>query len=399
MALVTHYWAPHVGGIETVAKEQAQRLADLGWHIEVFTTRMRDDAARSTDGKVIVRRYRCMNWQERRLRLPVPVPSPVMLLELLRYVRTADLVLAHGHCYLGTIASAHAARVTRRPLVVVQSSPFVDYPLPLAVLERIVDRTFGRWVLKRARIVICVSKFVEHHVRQIAPHASTRVIYSGVEIERFRPAGAVEPADPSAVPGSRPGLRVLTLRRLVPRNGVDVLITAWRSAALSQDATLTIAGSGPELARLKRLAAELASVRFLGHVPDEHLPDVYRSADLFVLPSVSGEGFGIAAAEALASGVPVIATTGGAAAELIRHGHDGLIVPARDPEALAKAIAWLAADSATLRRMAIAASQRRPRLSWPLAIEQLAAILDAVTMSSEKLGPGEAGHGKTGIAP
>ncbi len=367
---MTHYWAPHVGGIETVAREQALRLADLGWQVDVFTSRLGSDPARSMDGPIRLHRYRCLNWQERQLSVPVPLPSPRMLSDLVAYARGADVIAVHGHCYPGSVFGAQAARTAGRPLVVVQSNPYVDYPFPLAAVERAADRTIGRWVLHQARVVVCVSRFVESFVRQIAPRASTEMIYSGVEIERFHPADAPRPTG---------GLHVLTVRRLVPRNGVDVLVEAWRRASLGEDARLTIAGSGPEFGRLKHLARDLPSVQFLGFVPDEHLPGLYRSADLFVIPSVSGEGFGIVAAESLASGVPVVATDGGATGELVRHGSDGLIVPARDPVALAAAITQLGRDRALLASMAKAARARRPQLCWQAAVANLAETLDRVT--------------------
>jgi D-inositol-3-phosphate glycosyltransferase len=378
LVIVTHYWAPHVGGIETVAREQALRLAELGWEVTAYTTRLGPDAARSKDGPITVHRYRCLNWQEQKLSLPVPVPSPRMLRDLMSQARSADAILVHGHCYPGSVFAALAARLAGRPLVVVQSSPFVDYPLPLAMIERAVDRTIGRWVLQQARVVVCVSRHVEAFVRRIAPRASTEMIYSGVEIERFRPSESTAPG---------PGLRVLTVRRLVPRNGVDVLVQAWRRAALGPAAELTIAGSGPEHSRLRSLARDLPSVRFAGHVPEEQLPGMYREADLLVVPSVSGEGFGIVAAEALASGVPVVATDGGATGELVRHGGDGLIVPAGNPAALAAAIEQLDRDPALLDRMKAAARLRRPQLCWRPSVSRLAETLEAIVGGRPSGGP------------
>jgi glycosyltransferase involved in cell wall biosynthesis len=368
LALVTHYWAPHIGGIETVAREQALRLAAQGWHIEVFTTRLDADAAESTDGPIRVHRYRCLNWQERNLRVPVPMPSLRMLRDLVSFARRADVVLVHGHCYPGSVFGARAARAAGRPLVVVQSNPFVDYPFPLAAIERAVDRSIGRWVLEQAQAVVCVSKLVQSFVLGIAPRASTVMIHNGVEVERFCPGGPPVP---------RAGLHVLTLRRLVPRTGVHVLVEAWRRGGFGPRAQLTIAGSGPEQGRLRKLAGDAPSIRFLGHVPDSQLPDLYRAADLFVLPSVSGEGFGVVAAEALATGVPVIATSGGATGEIVRHGADGFIVPAGDADAMAAAIRRFERDPALLARMAAEARRRAPQLSWQHAVHRLARTLEA----------------------
>lgn len=366
LAVVTHYWAPHVGGIETVAREQSRRLGELGWQVGVFTTRLGTDAATEADGPVAVRRYRCVNWPEQRLRLPVPAPSLRMAADLVSYARTTDVVVAHGHCYPTSVLAARAARITGRPLVVIQHSPFVDYPFPLDAVERGVDVTVGRRVLHQARTVVCVSRHVESYVRAIAPRARTEMIYSGVDTGRFRPRS----------PGSGGPFLVLTVRRLVPRNGVDVLIEAWRRAALP-GAELIIAGSGPELPALRRLAAGLDSVTFAGYVPDDELPGRYRSADVVVVPSVSGEGFGLVAAEALASGTPVIATTGGATGEVVRDETDGLVVEAGNRDALAAALTRLAADPALLARMTAAARERGPELGWDAAIRRLGGVLDA----------------------
>jgi glycosyltransferase involved in cell wall biosynthesis len=376
LAVVTHYWAPHVGGIETVAREQSRRLGELGWPVGVFTTRLGTDAATEADGALAVRRYRCLNWPEQRLRLPVPAPSLRMAADLVSYARTADVVVAHGHCYPTSVLAARAARITGRPLVVIQHNPFVDYPFPLDAVERGVDVTIGRRVLHQAETVVCVSRHVESYVRAIAPRARTEMIYSGVDTSRFRPGGPRPPGSPQTPP-----FRVLTVRRLVPRNGVDVLIEAWRrfqeQRAARPEAELIIAGSGPELPALRRLASGLESVTFTGHVPDDELPGLYRSAGVVVVPSVSGEGFGLVAAEALASGTPVIATTGGATGEVVRDGTDGLVVEAGNRDALARALARLAADPDRLARMTAAARERGPELGWDAAIRRLAGVLDA----------------------
>jgi len=377
LAVVTHYWAPHVGGIETVAREQSRRLGDLGWPVGVFTTRLGADAATEADGAIAVRRYRCLNWPEQRLRLPVPAPSLRMAADLVSYSRTADVVVAHGHCYPTSLMAARAARITGRPLVVIQHSPFVDYPFPLDAVERGVDVTIGRRVLHQAQTVVCVSRHVESYVRAIAPRARTEMIYSGVDTGRFCPGGPRPSGSPLGEEDPQTHkFRVLTVRRLVPRNGVDVLIEAWRRAALP-GAELIIAGSGPELPALRRLASGLESVSFAGYVPDDELPGRYRSADVVVVPSVSGEGFGLVAAEALASGTPVIATTGGATGEVVSDGTDGLVVEAGNRDALATALARLAADPALLARLTAAARERGPELGWDAAIRRLAGVLDA----------------------
>lgn len=370
LAIVTHYWAPHVGGVETMAREQADGVAAAGLNVEVFTSRLAGDDGKHVGGRYPVHRYRCVNWQEEHLNIPVPAMSPRMLRDLVRFGREpAGTFVAHGHAYVGSLYAAVAARMTGRPLIVVQSSPFVSYPRPVQLLEHAVDRTAGRWVLEQARTVICISRYVESYVRKIAPLARTAVIHPGVDTDRF----TLRPLPADSAPESP--LRVLTLRRLVPRNGVRVLVEAWRQARLGNGAELLIGGTGPQLAQLRLLAAAHPTIEFLGRVPDDDLAAVYQSADLVVVPTVSGEGFGLVAAEALACGVPVVATDGGATPELVRDGVDGLIVPAGDPRALAAALRRLATEPGLLAQMTLAARDRHAGLGWESSLASLREVV------------------------
>jgi glycosyltransferase involved in cell wall biosynthesis len=203
-----------------------------------------------------------------------------------------------------------------------------------------------------------VSRHVALYVHSIAPGAGTVVVHNGVDVSRFEPA---QTGSAAAKTGQRV-LRVGTLRRLVPRQGVDVLIEAWRTAQLGEIAELVIGGSGAERERLEELARGDESVTFLGRVDDDRLVEFYQSCDVFVLPTTSGEGFGLVAAEALACGVPVVATDEGGAREVVRDGVDGVHVRAKDPESIALGIRRLLNDNEERLRMAEAARSRT--LSW-----------------------------------
>jgi glycosyltransferase involved in cell wall biosynthesis len=117
------------------------------------------------------------------------------------------------------------------------------------------------------------------------------------------------------------GRVLFTLRRLVPRMGLDRLLRAFCDARKTTgNVSLVIAGDGPLRGSLQSLASELGlagSVRFEGRVPDEALPRMYAAADAFVLPTAELECFGLIALEALASGRPVLATPIGAIPEVV----------------------------------------------------------------------------------
>jgi len=140
---------------------------------------------------------------------------------------------------------------------------------------------------------------------------------------------------------------VLSVARLYPRKRLEDLLAA---AALLRrripDLEVRIVGEGPEAARLRALHARLeldGTVVFLGEVPRRVLTVEYVGARCFCLPSVQ-EGFGLVLAEAMAAGLPVVACRAGAVPEVVIDGRTGLLVPPRDPEALAEALARLLTD-------------------------------------------------------
>ncbi len=161
----------------------------------------------------------------------------------------------------------------------------------------------------------------------------------------------------------------MTLRRLVDRNGVDVLIDAWRRSELDGQAELVIGGNGPEAERLSARAHGLSNVRLVGFVPDDALADFYRSARLAVMPTRTGEGFGLMAAEAMACGTPVVATDQGALPEIVHHGINGLLVPPDDPDAMASALVQIFSDESLHARLS--AGARATDLSWERSCARL----------------------------
>jgi glycosyltransferase involved in cell wall biosynthesis len=147
------------------------------------------------------------------------------------------------------------------------------------------------------------------------------------------------PGDVRARLGIPEGVLLFTARRLEPRMGVDVLIDAL--ARIDDDVVLAVAGSGEERERLERKIAVLGlnrRVRLLGKVSDEDLRNLHATADLFVLPTVAYEGFGISTVEALAAGTPVLGTAVGATPEILGPLGPEFVVPKAEPAALAQAI-------------------------------------------------------------
>jgi glycosyltransferase involved in cell wall biosynthesis len=199
-----------------------------------------------------------------------------------------------------------------------------------------------------------------------------RVVPLGVEPARFTHANQEPAQQLRRQLGGGPLL--LFVGRLRYYKGLHILVDALPSIP---HATLVIAGTGPEQGRLETQATRLGvanRVRFLGDVPEAELPALHRACDLFVLPShLRAEAFGIAQAEAMASGLPCVSTELGTGTSYVnKHSQTGIVVPPDSPAALARAINALLA-SPELRRHYGANARRR--------IEQhfsVAAMLDRV---------------------
>ena len=217
---------------------------------------------------------------------------------------------------------------------------------PLGMAKARVKRSLRRRVeaanLKRSRAVVVLSEHSCAEVRAFGyPDRGIHLIPGGTDTDRFHPA-----ADKRTV---REGLGLphdrtllLSVRRLAPRMGLDNLIRALPAVvARCPDALLLIGGKGPERARLEALAGETGMgghVRLLGFIPDDRLAAHYQSADLFVLPTLALEGFGLVTTEALACGLPVVGTPVGATPEILGGLDERLVTRGTNREALAHTI-------------------------------------------------------------
>lgn len=167
-------------------------------------------------------------------------------------------------------------------------------------------------------------------------------IPGGVDTDRFRPdpEGRTAARARLALPADRRIL--LSVRRLAPRMGLDSLIAAMPTVLRRfPDVLLLIGGKGPHRAALEAAVAAAGvgeNVRLVGFIPDDQLVDYYRAADLFVLPTLALEGFGLVTCEALSAGTPVVGTPVGATPEILGGLDRRLLSEGAEAEALAAAI-------------------------------------------------------------
>ena len=196
----------------------------------------------------------------------------------------------------------------------------------------------------------------------------------GVDLSLYDPAKA----DPDAYPGE---VKVLYAGRLTTEKGVDLLVDGFLSARERDPRLhLLLAGGGPEEAMLRVRLGEHAS--FLGWLDREALARAYASADLFLFPSRT-DTYGQVVVEAQASGLPVVAVGEGGPLSLIRDRRTGWLCDP-EPEALAAALAQLAASPYLRRRIADAARAEVRGRTWEAALAQLACGYERAVASATR---------------
>jgi glycosyltransferase involved in cell wall biosynthesis len=253
---------------------------------------------------------------------------PAMLASFSRAARAAsrDADLVHAHW----LPAGAVAATTGRPFAVQLWGTDVELARRAPWLARA--------VLRRARLAICASNELAAAAEELGARG-VRVIPSGVDV----PATVADPDEPP---------HVLYAGRLSAEKGVLQLVEAARGLPL------VVAGDGPLRDRVPQA---------LGWVPHDELLGLYARATVVACPSLR-EGFGVACAEAMAHGRPVVASAVGGLRDLVVDGETGLLVPPGDVAALRAALERLLADAELRRRLGEAARERvREHFSWERA--------------------------------
>jgi glycosyltransferase involved in cell wall biosynthesis len=376
ICLVTHFFPPHMGGIEKVSYEQSSRLAESGYEFDVLTSKVKGQIEHPAKG------IRVFAYSGLKLAESFGVPYPILTVEAYKQfaqvIRNCDLVHAHGHVYMSSYLAGMLAKKYKKPFIVTQHNTWIDYRSWLNIMENLNDLTIGKSVLKRADRILTVSKETMKYVLRLgADKTKTSVMYNGVDTNCFRSAKKGESREKLGLPKNR--TIIFSVRRLVYKNGLDTLIESAAIVARNNpDILFVVAGKGPSKQLIEDHIKELGieeNTKLTGFVPDELLPVYYNAADYFVLPSASGEGLPLVLFEAMACGLPVIATAVGGTPEIIEHMKNGVLVPPMNPEAMAEALLKLLAKEELGRGIGEEAKRSiKNRFTWEENVRRLAKI-------------------------
>jgi len=253
-----------------------------------------------------------------------------------------DVIIIQLPLFLTTIQALKIAEELKKPTIVEVHGVYAHRNFILNLSQKAYLYTIGQWEFKKATLIRCLTREDAHEIaRYGAPPHKIRIVPNPVDTELFKPSP------------NRDDNTLIWTGRMVPQKGLSYLIKALSTVVHEykhKEVRLLMTGDGPQKPLIIKLIRKYNiqhNVSLLGILPRKEVAEHLSKASIFVFPSIK-EGMPFSLLEALASGLPAIGTNIPGIKDLIVHGYNGLLVPPRDPEALAEAISYLL-DNKNLR--------------------------------------------------
>jgi glycosyltransferase involved in cell wall biosynthesis len=343
-----------IGGAALHAHNMSMLQANMENDVTVYTVKQNDRPYEEIVSHYMIERFKPL------IKVYGNPIVPSLFFRLMAEKKRFDIIHAHSHLYLSTNFCSLIRKLSSTPLVITnhgltsQTAP--DW------LNSFYLATVGKWTLKAADQVICYTEEEKKEMEKLGVDArKIRVIHNGIDTSLFKPADK-----------HGDGNRLLWIGRFVPGKGVDYLIEAFAEAVKEKpDLRLMMVGNGPQIGAIKDKIRTLgldAVITIKEFVPNQELPAVYQSADIFILSSLA-EGVPRTILEAMSCGLPIICTD----LPQLRHIVDrcGLMVPVKDAKELAKAILKVASDVDLARELGICGRERVMKsYSWDDTVQK-----------------------------
>jgi phosphatidylinositol alpha-mannosyltransferase len=360
IAVVSQAYHPAIGGVTEHVDATARLLRERGHQVSIITARFRG-ASRNEPGVVRIGRNLVIPYNGAENNITIGRGLGRSLRDALR--RDAFDVV-HVHCPLSPTLPLLALREAAQPVVgTFHSTSSSDRDF----------RLFRRFLLPYFRRIdrpIAVSEAAREYVTRHFP-AELEILPNGVDVERFQPG---LPRDPRFAPGVP---TILFVGRHDPRKGLPDLLAACRILAREGHAfRVLVVGDGWLRARAEWMASGplRGRVHFVGRVTNALLPRYYASADIFCSPARGGESFGLVLLEAMACGLPVVASDLPGYRSVLTQGSEGIATAPRDARGLATALRVLLLDPELRARMGRRGVETARRHAWPFIVSRLEEI-------------------------
>jgi glycosyltransferase involved in cell wall biosynthesis len=365
LAVVTETYPPEVNGVATSAARFVEGLRARGHTIQLVRPRQQRDGAREAADAMLVRGMAIPQYPNLRFGLPCKRTL----------VRTwsqqrPDVVHVVTQGPLGWSALQAAAKL-KLPVVSDFRTNFHAYSAHYGVgwLKRPIVGYLRRFH-NRTACTLAPTEAVRRELTQLG-FRGVQVVARGVDTKLFDPARRDAELRARWGAGEHDPV-VLYVGRLAPEKNLVALAQAWdRVQRRTPRARLVLVGDGPSRSELE---ARFPAAVFCGTRTGEDLAAHYASGDVFLFPSVT-ETYGNVTLEAMASGLVVVAFDYAAAAEVIQHGQNGLLVPFGDGDAFAAHATALTADLGRARRLGAAARETALGRSWDAVVRELEEVL------------------------
>jgi phosphatidylinositol alpha-mannosyltransferase len=356
VALVSPYGYPHPGGVNDHIRNQHEQLRGLGHDAWIITSKYGKE--RESEGHVI---RLGTGWA-------FPANGSVGRVTLgWRFKEQAREILAE-HQF--DILHFHEPFVPFLSPTVLDQSQTVN----IATFHAFGGFSPSYWIGRRwAGLLaprlhgrIAVSGAARHFISRYFP-GEYRIIPNGVDVERYATARPIE----ELCDGT---LNILFVGRLEERKGLIHLLKAYhRLRKRHVDARLLVVGAGPKLREYRRYVGlrQIRDVEFLGRISEDAKARYFATADIFCAPSTGQESFGIVLLEAMAAGVPIVASDIHGYKNVVQRDATGLLVEPKNHKQLAAALYSLARDPGLRREMGQAGRERAPEYSWPRVTQQV----------------------------
>ena len=351
LTVADFFYPDVVGGSAVMAYQLMAELVRRGHQVTVLTRAWGASGEESNEAGIRVLRYKMTARQ---------VFYPVAVIRCMRAVRRIlkeeqyDLINMH-HASGGVAAEMVKAGISKMPSVFFFQGPWHGEAMardglpyasgagrPRLAAKYRLRQEADRYILRHCDAVVSLSDYMYREAAEIHSDLDDRWVKlsGGVDIRRFIPTeDKVGVRDRLQLPADK--VLLLTVRRLDPRMGLENLIEAMALVeAECDEIVLLVGGKGEMEAELARLieVRGLQNVKMLGFIPDDLLAQYFQASDLFIMPSVTLEGYGLVTLEALACGVPVLGSGSGATPEILEEILPDFILPDLRPESIAAKI-------------------------------------------------------------